>query len=139
MFDFARHSSRCMPMAELAFSVSDAEGPPGAQVCGLPSLRADVENFVDDSAILQEAAQGAGNFGLGSGTAADAERLGRAWVGPNFAVSRDGSAFVSADGLRQYRRPSFKPSLGRTQANFERRLRPSGSWESNGHLDITDR
>ena len=43
---------------------------------------------------------------------------------------------ISADGLRQYRPPSFKPMWNEAQSNFERRYQPSGRWQSNGHLTI---
>ncbi len=86
--------------------------------------------------ILRDAARGKGNFGLGSGTRAEAERLGRAWVGDGAKVASDGKTLISADGLRQFRPPSFKPNLGIEQANFEQRLVPSGQWFGNGHLDI---
>jgi hypothetical protein len=43
---------------------------------------------------------------------------------------------LSADGLRQFRPPSYKPRLGKTQANFEARRVNKGRWQSNGHLDI---
>jgi len=80
--------------------------------------------------------RGKGNFGLGSGTRADAEKLGRAWVGDGYKVASDGKTLVSSDELRQFRPPSFKPNLGMEQANFERRLIPEGQWFGNGHLDI---
>jgi RHS repeat-associated protein len=92
--------------------------------------------FAREAGILRDAARGKGNFGLGSGTRADAERLGRAWVGDGAKFASDGKTLVSADGLRQFRPPSFKPNLGIEQANFEQRLVPSGQWFGNGHLDI---
>jgi len=48
--------------------------------------------------------------------------------------------FNSSDhGLPQeFRPPSYKPNLDSWQANFEERFTPSGAWQSNGHLDITD-
>jgi RHS repeat-associated protein len=88
--------------------------------------------------ILRDAARGKGNFGLGSGSPADAERLGRAWVGDGYEVASDGKTMISNDGLRQFRPPSFKPNLGIKQANFEQRLIPGGRWFGNGHLDITE-
>jgi RHS repeat-associated protein len=87
--------------------------------------------------ILRDAAGGKGNFGLGSASALDSDRLGEAWVGPDYTVASDGNTLVSEDGLRQYRPPSFKPNLGITQSNFEMRFQPSGQWQSNGHLNIT--
>ena len=90
--------------------------------------------------ILRDAARGKGNFGLGSATKTEANKLGKAWVGDGYKVASDGKTLVSKDGLRQYRPPSYKPRLDRTQANFEQRVpgQQSTRWQSNGHLDITD-
>jgi len=96
------------------------------------------EEMAGYSGALREAAAGKGNFGIGSATSADADLMGEAWVGSNYTVASDGRTLVSADGLRQYRPPSFKPQLGKFQANFELRWQPSGAWQSNAHLDITD-
>ncbi|MCW6005385.1 hypothetical protein K1W54_12445 [Micromonospora sp. CPCC 205371] len=90
------------------------------------------------SGIIRDAYKGKGNFGLGSGTRGQADEAGKAWVGEGYRVASDGKTLVSADGLRQYRPPSFKPRLGITQANFEQRFVPQGQWQSNGHLDILD-
>jgi RHS repeat-associated protein len=81
----------------------------------------------------------AGNFGIGTATADRAAELGRAWVGDGARVASDGKTLVSADGLRQFRPPSYKPSLGTVQANFEWRKVAKGRWEGNGHLDILER
>ncbi len=88
--------------------------------------------------ILKRAATGKGNFGLGEGTAEEANRLGRAWVGRNAKTASDGKTLVSVDGMRQYRPPGFKPKLGKSQANFEKRFKEQRTrgWQSNGHLDI---
>jgi hypothetical protein len=86
--------------------------------------------------ILKVAATLKGNFGLGSGTAEEAEELGRAWVGEGAETASDGKTLVSADGTRQYRPPSFKPNLGKVQANFESRPAGGGQWQTNGHLDV---
>lgn len=64
--------------------------------------------------------------------------MGEAWVGPGYRVASDGKTLVSADGLRQYRPPSFKPSLEKVQANFESRPPGLTQWQSNAHLDIGD-
>ncbi|WP_051946947.1 RHS repeat-associated core domain-containing protein [Marinobacter sp.] len=90
--------------------------------------------------ILRDAARGKGNFGLGSATKTEANKLGKAWVGDGYKVASDGKTLVSKDGLRQYRPPSYKPRLERTQANFEQKVpgQQSNRWQSNGHLDITD-
>lgn len=88
------------------------------------------------SGILRDAASGKGNFGLGEATAAEAEELGNAWVGPGARVASDGKTLVSADGLRTYRPPSFKPNLGKIPANFEQKVVSGGQPIPNGHLDI---
>jgi hypothetical protein len=88
--------------------------------------------------VLRDAAKGKGNFGIGSGTRAQAGTAGRAWAGDGYTVASDGKTLVSRDGLRQFRPPSYKPNLDRWQANFEERLIPRGQWQSNGHLDIVD-
>ncbi|MFI6046292.1 hypothetical protein ACIA8C_32060 [Nocardia sp. NPDC051321] len=90
------------------------------------------------SGMLRDAAKGKGNFGIGSGTAEEAEAAGRAWVGSNAKLASDSKTWVSEDGLRQFRPPSFKPNLGRYQANFEWRNVPNGQWQGNGHLNVTD-
>jgi filamentous hemagglutinin len=109
----------------------EATGVEAAAAAGLTDAEA--------SGALRLAAAGKGNFGIGSATAAEGDELGRAWVGRNYRVASDGKTLLSEDGLRQYRAPSYKPHLGKTQANFEQRWEPSGQWQSNGHLDITDR
>ena len=95
-------------------------------------------NFAAESGVLRSAAQGKGNFGLGNAKAEMSDRLGQAWVGKNSTLASDGRTLVSQDGLRQYRPSSFKPNLGRAQANFEQRSVPKGQWQSNGHLDIVN-
>jgi hypothetical protein len=93
-----------------------------------------------DIGILRDAAKGKGNFGLGTATRAEADKLGKAWVGPDSKIASDGSTLVSRDGMRQYRPPKHKPRLDISQANFERKFpgQETGRWQSNGHLDITD-
>jgi hypothetical protein len=92
------------------------------------------------SGILRSAAVGTGNFGLGSATADEAASLGKSWVGDDCRVASDGKTLISEDGMRQFRPPSYKPSLGRYQANFEQRVpgQVTKQWFSNGHLDILD-
>jgi hypothetical protein len=92
------------------------------------------------SGILRDASKSKGNFGLGSGTASQAQAAGQSWVGDGYTIASDGRTLISRDGLRAFRPPSFKPRLGRYQANFESWVngqvtrKPVG----NGHLDITD-
>lgn len=42
--------------------------------------------------------------------------------------------------MRQYRPPTYKPNLGKYQANFEQKIpgQKSKKWQSNAHLDIKD-
>ncbi|MEV6071910.1 hypothetical protein AB0L82_35675 [Nocardia sp. NPDC052001] len=88
------------------------------------------------SGIIREARQGRGDFGVGTGTAAEADAAGRAWVGDGAKLSSDGKAIVSADRLKTYRPPTFKKNLGKTQANYQWRLTPTGEMLGNGHLDV---
>lgn len=60
----------------------------------------------------------------------------RSWVGDGFKIASDGKTMISADGLRQFRPPSFKSKLGKTKANFEWRNVNQGQWQGNGHLNI---
>ena len=88
------------------------------------------------SGMLRDAAHGKGNFGIGSASTQRAEAMGKAWVGPEARVASDGKTLISKDGLRQYRPPSYKPKLQKTQANFEFRPSGAGQWQSNAHLDV---
>jgi len=90
------------------------------------------------SGMLRAAAQGKGDFGIGTATLDQADALGKAWVGPGYRVSsRDPGILISEKGLRQYRPPSFKPA-GPTafQANLQSRLQDKGPWQNNAHVDI---
>lgn len=89
--------------------------------------------------IVREAFQRKGNFGLGSATRSEADDLGRDFVGPGYTQSRSKpDILISADGLRKYRPPSYKPDRGGYQSNLERRFEPGGPFNSNGHLEIVD-
>jgi RHS repeat-associated protein len=88
------------------------------------------------SGMLRDAARGKGDFGIGSGSARQAEAMGKAWVGDGYKVASDGKTLISKDGLRQYRPPSYKPKLDKVQANFESRARAGGQWQSNAHLEV---
>ena len=98
-------------------------------------------NLAREIGILRDAARGKGNFGLGSATRVEANRLGKAWVGNGSKLASDGKTLVSENGLRQYRPPTFKPKLDSFQANFEQRFpgQTGNQWQSNGHLDIIDK
>lgn len=104
----------------------------------MPANAAD--DWVNVSGILRDASRGKGNFGVGTGTVADAQSAGRAWVGDGARLASDGKTWLSQDGLRQWRPPSFKPKWqgGTWQSNFESRWVPEGQWQTNGHLNITD-
>ena len=73
------------------------------------------------SGMLREAAKGKGNFGVGSATREEAQAMGEAWVGSGSKIASDGKTLISKDGLRQFRPPSYKPKLGKIQANLEQR------------------
>jgi hypothetical protein len=81
------------------------------------------------------------NFNIGQGTAAEAEQLGKAWVGDGAKMTSDGTGWVSADGTRVYRAPTAKPNVPvefsstGIQANFQQL--ENGKVVSNGHLNIT--
>ncbi|MGV8972818.1 MAG: RHS repeat-associated core domain-containing protein [Rhodoglobus sp.] len=98
------------------------------------------DEWANVSGILRDASRGKGNFGIGTGTAAEALKAGRAWVGDGARLASDGKTWLSQDGLRQWRPPSFKPGWqgGTWQSNFESRWVPSGQWQTNVHLDITE-
>lgn len=88
------------------------------------------------SGMLRQAAQGKGDFGVGTLTEDQANAAGMAWVGPKATLSSSGKAWVSEDRLRQYRPASFKPNLGKVQANLEWRVKPRGEWQGDAHIDI---
>lgn len=110
--------------------------PPVLERAALLAPEAEVSGLANEIGILRAADRGKGNFGVGEATAEASEQLGRAWVGKGYTVASDGKTLVSENGLRQFRPSSFKPRLGRSQSNFEQRLRSEGKWQSNGHLDI---
>jgi RHS repeat-associated protein len=92
------------------------------------------------SGTLRQASKEKGNFGIGSATREQANAMGLAWVGESYTVSRNGTAWVSKDKMKQFRPPSLKSKLGKMQANFQRRFEGqlSNDWQANGHLDIFD-
>jgi len=92
------------------------------------------------SGMLKQAAKGKGNFGIGSATIEQANTMGKAWVNSGYRISSNGKAWISADGMKQYRPPSHKPFLNKRQANFERKFEGqiSQRWQVNAHLDIIE-
>jgi filamentous hemagglutinin len=81
--------------------------------------------------------QGKINYGMGSFDNEQTLVMGTAWVGPNYRITSKG-LWESSDGLRQFRPPTYKPQLGKFQANFEQRLPNQSKWGSNGHVDVVD-
>ncbi len=90
-----------------------------------------------------------GNKGVsGVVSAADAEKLGKNFVGEGarLVVANGQRILISKDGLRQFRYPTQKQGINpntnspysntRFQANFQSRNEPSKSWENNVHLDV---
>ncbi len=84
------------------------------------------------------------NYGIGTGTRTEADRLGKIWVGDG-AKKTTGNGWVSADGTRGYRPPSEKPNSAHAttgvQANFETySIDSKGKTNKtgNGHLNILD-
>ena len=94
--------------------------------------------WAEQSGMLTEASKCKGNFGIGSAVASDADVLGRAWVGDGYRIASNGKALISADGLRIYRPPSYKPRLLQYQANLQWRPPGLSEWQSNAHIDIID-
>jgi len=84
------------------------------------------------------------NYGVGSGTKAEADQLGQIWVGDGARATSDGSGLMSADGTRVYRYPSSKENSQHAttgiQTNFETfKIDPATGDKvkiGNGHLDI---
>ncbi len=100
----------------------------------------DLGDFVSAENSIARMARGAGsaagNYGLGEASWDEAMGAGRRYLRDGFTRSSDGRAWISRDGLRQFRGPTFKPKLGISQANFESRTIPKGGWTSNGHLEV---
>lgn len=73
-------------------------------------------------------------------TRAEADKLGKSWVGPNHRVSDNRTTWLNQQGDKIYRRPQWKKDIGKTQANFQKGTKDPNSgkmiWESNGHLNI---
>ena len=86
--------------------------------------------------IVEYAAIGSGNFGLGTVSYEEAMTAGKRWVGEGYRISSNGKAWISANGTRQFRPPSIKTKSGFYQANFQSRFSSSGEWINNGHLNI---
>jgi filamentous hemagglutinin len=103
---------------------------------GLNFVAESTANLANRIGMLREASSMIGNFSIGSVSSVnEASILGKAWVGPSSYLSNSGRAWISADGLKIYRPPSFKPNWGNTQANFMR-INDAGKVLSNAHLTV---
>ncbi|QCT20231.1 hypothetical protein FEM41_11510 [Jejubacter calystegiae] len=110
-------------------------------------LQQNLNNIAKQDPRLAIAVKGDGtknpNFSIGMGTAADADRLGKIWVGDGGKLvdnqKKCPGCWTSADGTRLYRPPTNKKSQFATtgvQANFQQ-FDKSGAMISNGHLNVT--
>ncbi len=107
-------------------------------------IKQNLDNIAKQDPRLAAAVKGSGttnpNFSVGMGTAADADRLGKIWVGDGARLLTDGKGLVSADGTRVYRFPAYKPNTPQNlnptglQANFE--TLKDGKRVYNGHMGI---
>lgn len=80
-----------------------------------------------------------GNWSVpGRFTRAEADEIGRAWVGPGARWSKNRTALISRDGLRQYRPAQWKHRAKRWRANIEARPTRTGKFVSDGHIEIKD-
>ena len=104
----------------------------------LPSESAAAGDWVKLNGMLRDTAKGKGKFYYSSVTREQADVMGRAWVGDGYKISNSGKAWISKDGKRQYRLPSYKQRLNKMQANFERKFEGQlwENWPSNAHVDI---
>ena len=123
----------CMLDVECSVAVL---GPVGE----INALRATTMGVTELSAvragILREAARGVGQFTIaGSVSVAEANLLGRSFVGPGARSIQGGKGLLSADGLRVFRFPTSK-RYGGTVANFESRATTAQGFTNNGHLRI---
>jgi RHS repeat-associated protein len=101
---------------------------------------------------LREASQGKGNFGVGTLTKAETQKVGEAWVGKGARASGNGKAMISQDGTRQYRPATPKSSkfaTTGTQANLQSRnaaqvsthdgkelVKAQKAWQNNAHVNV---
>ncbi|MGN6608141.1 MAG: hypothetical protein ACTHMS_14155 [Jatrophihabitans sp.] len=73
-------------------------------------------------------------------TRAEADSVGRAWVGPGARLSSNGRVWLSRDGLRQYRLPMLKKKQARWQVNLERKdFAGQRGWPHNVHINLENR
>lgn len=103
-----------------------------------------LDNIAKQDPRLDAVVKGDGgkpNYGVGTGTKEEADRLGNIWVGDGARLLTDGKGLVSADGTRVYRFPAPKPNTPQdlnptgVQANFE--TLKDGKRIYNGHMGIS--
>ncbi|EBV1275491.1 filamentous hemagglutinin N-terminal domain-containing protein [Salmonella enterica subsp. enterica serovar Oranienburg] len=110
-------------------------------------IQQNLNNIAKQDPILAAVVKGDNgklNYGVGSGTKAEADRLGKIWVGEGARPTKDGAGLMSADGMRVYRFPVSKDNSPHAttgiQANFETfKINPVTGDKTkigNGHLDI---
>ncbi|MDZ7277224.1 hypothetical protein N4G40_02860, partial [Pantoea eucrina] len=140
--------------------VSAGKATSGAENAALyPKLKDDLvhqnlNNIAKQDPRLAAAVKGSGttnpNFSVGTGTAAEADRLGNIWVGDGAKLVTNQKecpgCLVSADGTRLYRPPTEKPNTPTqynptgVQANFQVLEVNSTTGKSvtvsNGHMNI---
>ena len=104
-----------------------------------------LNSAVNDWKNMQPNGKGEINFGIGSASHSEAERLGRIWVGDGARLVNNPSCkgcLISADGTRLYRPPTTKKNTPThlnptgTQANFVIRDPNTRTTLTNGHLNI---
>lgn len=88
--------------------------------------------FIKVNTYRQSINSAGGNYNLGSATKAEANQIGADWIGKRLYADIS----LSEDKTKQYRKPTFKPTQGKIQANVESRVLAQGPWTSNGHIDI---
>ncbi|WP_313108728.1 hemolysin [Atlantibacter sp.] len=117
-------------------------------------VQQNLDNIAKQDARLAAAVKGSGttnpNSSVGMGTAAEADRLGKIWVGDGAKLVTNQKdcpgCWVSADGARLYRPPTVKPNTPAqfnptgVQANFQILEVNSNTGKSvtisNGHMSI---
>ena len=104
-----------------------------------------LNSAVNDWKGITPNSRGEVNFGIGSASHSEAERLGKIWVGDGARPVNNPSCvgcLISADGTRLYRPPTQKTNTPAhfnptgTQANFVIRDANTGKTLTNGHLVI---
>lgn len=146
--------------ADVVESVVSSKSTSGADnIATYPKLKDELvqqnlNNIAKQDPRLAEAVKGSGvpnpNFSVGAGTAAEAEQLGKVWVGDGAKLVTNQKdcpgCWVSADGSRLYRPPTEKPNTPAQfnptgmQANFQiLEVNPTTGKSvtiSNGHMSI---